>query len=150
MHRRRFLIYASAMTSFSFVGKSALASPSLCDDSTDDLSITGYSQGFFEIRHQHEFKIPLSVLINPPQKGFTARCSSPLVGHTDFEGLRKRKDDKGNPLDLSQHTHSVSLTRDQLFSLAQGRHVTIDLDNFGHKFYFVANDATLQAIHSVN
>lgn len=101
------------------------------------------SQGYFEIRHRHEFLIPLEVLRNPPAEGYSARTSPPLAGHSDFKGLRERTDDNGHPLDLSSHAHTVKLSQAELLSLAGGGHVTVPLKKFGHSFYFVATDAIL-------
>lgn len=118
----------------------------VCNQDQDDKGITGRSQGFSEIRHQHQFIIPLAILINPPAQGYSARSSTPLKGQTDFEGLRQRTDSEGRPLDLRGHAHTVTLTQADLIKLSEGKHVTISLDQFSHKFYFVANDATLAAI----
>lgn len=75
-----------------------------------------------------------------------ARCTSPISGKSDLEGLSRRTDDKGAPLDLSQHAHTVTLLQEQLELLAQGRFLTVDMPKFGHQFYFVADDATLARI----
>lgn len=119
---------------------------SACRNDLQGAGILGSSMGFFEIRHQHEFFIPVNVLIQPPAQGYQARCTSPISGKSDLEGLSRRTDDKGAPLDLSQHAHTVTLLQEQLELLAQGRFLTIDMPKFGHQFYFVADDATLTRI----
>ncbi len=141
MKRREFLISATVAT----VGLTAWGNDAVCVEKTT-LGIQSFSQGYFDIRHQHEFQIPLAILVNPPVTGFTARSSTPLKGQTDFEGLRNRTDSSGAPLDLRAHAHTVQLTQEQIIQLSNGRHVTIDLEKFGHRFYFVANDAALKAI----
>lgn len=120
-----------------------------CRDDAGTLGLSGLSMAYFSVRHQHEFIIPLEVLIHPPAKGYSARCSAPIKDRSDIEALKHRTDDQGKPLDLSEHGHTVSLTRDELKALASGQHVTVDLPKFGHKFYFVADNATLAAIQSV-
>ena len=118
------------------------------------VGLAGRSQEFFEIRHQQEFIIPLSVLVTPPPTGYSVRSSTPVRGQTDFEGLRNRTDAAGRPLDLSGHAHTVSLSlslslslsADELSVLARGGNVTINLAQFGHTFYFVADDSTLAAV----
>lgn len=153
MKRRLFIASASLLTAPlgllfprpAFAGGVNAAAPAhpFC---LDFAGITGISMGFMEVRHQHVFQIPLSVLANPPLAGFTARTSTPLEGWTDFEGLRHRKDAQGNPLDVSRHSHEVTITQEQLLSLARGRHLTIELPRVGHRLYFVANDATVAAL----
>lgn len=143
MKRREFIISASLLA----VATQVRGDNTICSEKNTP-EITSFSQGYFEIRHQHEFKIPLEILINPPATGYSARSSSPLKGQTDFEGLRNRTDANGAPLDLRGHAHTVQLTEEQLNQLSQGRHVTIDLEKFGHRFYFVANDITLKEIQN--
>lgn len=144
MKRRSFVQNLMTLTVLGTLAPVAYAA----DDcqSEESLDLKGTSQGYFEIRHQHQFQIPLSILINPPLEGYSARCSSPLKGKTDYEGLRNRTDSQGNPLDLSGHAHTVTLTQEELLKLSNGRHVTVDLAKFGHQFYFVADDSTLFAI----
>ena len=155
MKRRDLIQNISAMTLLSSLLLSSKSSgqetikEKKCDLNTDDeIDLVGYSQGFFEIRHQHQFVIPLRVLIDPPNEGYSARSSLPLVGKTDFDGLKNRTDSMGRPLDLRVHAHTVSLTKDDLILLSKGKFVLIDLPKFGHKFYFVANDNTLNRIKS--
>ena len=114
--------------------------------SSPDGSLTGASQGFSEIRHRHLFKIPIEILRAPPLAGFSARSSEPLVGHTDFEGLRHRINAEGKMIDVSQHTHVVTLTQTQLIDLRNGKHVLADLSKFSHMFYFVADDRTMSIL----
>lgn len=72
--------------------------------------------------------------------------SIPIEGRSDFGALANRKQSDGSIIDLSQHTHSVTLTKKDLQTLAGGMHVTIDMPKIHHKFYFSADDATLEQI----
>ena len=117
-----------------------------CRDDATTSGLSGLSMGYFSIRHQHEFVIPIAALINPPRKGYTARSSKPIADRSDLQGLRQRTDSQGNALDLSEHEHTVTLSQAQLQALADGQHVTIDLSKFGHQFYFVADNQTLAEI----
>lgn len=142
MKRRSFLTSMGAATGVLLMNEDAMAYVS-CKQEISKPGLRGESQGFFEIRHQHEFVIPLGALVSPPAEGYSARSSTPLKGRTDFEGLKNRTDSAGRPLDLRQHAHTVTLTQEELASLAQGRWVIVKLEKFGHEFYFVADDATL-------
>lgn len=149
MNRRDVLKNLSVATLLSGVGSFSFAQSKAqaCEEETLDL--VGLSQGYSEIRHRHQFTIPLYVLANPPAEGYTARCSTPLQGKTDFEGLKNRTDSEGKPLDLRAHAHTVTLTQQELINLSNGRHVTVDLSKFSHLFYFVADDATLATIKNL-
>ena len=144
MNRRHFISKSAVFAAVSGLNFVTPAEASTASQVSPDL--IGLSEGFFEVRHRHQFVIPLAVLLNSPVEGYTARSSTPLAGQTDFDGLKNRTDSAGRPLDLRGHAHTVSLTQEQLVQLTQGRYVTIDLSKFGHQFYFVADDRTLAAI----
>ena len=152
MQRRAFILKmmaGAALLQIARLNPASAQTTAACREDLKGQGIVGSSMGFFEIRHQHEFFIPLNVLVRPPAEGYSARSTSPLKGKSDLEGLRHRTDNSGAPLDLSQHAHTVMLTQEQLVLLSQGRHLTVDLAKFGHQFYFVADDATLAKIQEL-
>ena len=148
MKRRDFLtqsVALGALTQLNFVTPAKADTVSGVDLHPSP-ALRGRSQGFFEIRHQHEFVLPIEVLIQPPIAGYSARSSTPIKGETDFDGLKNRTDSAGRPLDLRGHAHTVNVTFEQLQELSIGKYVVVHLDQFGHTFYLVANDVTLAAI----
>lgn len=156
MNRRNFVMSAAIVTAVTtLIGKGTrvLAKPlpkSLVNPCIPNLDyISAEATVCQRYEHFHRFSIPVSALINPPAEGFTERTSNldqPSLDEVAFQQFLK---DSGiSEGELRFHSHSITVTQEQLERIAQGeKNVAVELigknNKLSHVFYFTASQSAL-------
>lgn len=143
VNRRGFLAQSLTLAALSpgCLIPAAAAQTQSCDDQRGNFDLRAESMYFQRIRHHHQYTIPFEVLRTLPAEGYTVRTSQPLAGKTDAELGR---------IGLGEHSHPVTLSREQLELLTMGREVNIEVLNpegkLAHRFCLCLDDRILEQL----
>lgn len=96
---------------------------------------------FFE--HYHALQIPVEAIVNPPLAGITLTTTNVDQGSIDEAGFDKFIQQSGLPREkFRNHSHAVTLTRDDLVRIGRGDTVEIRIvsgnGNYVHNFKITA------------
>jgi hypothetical protein len=149
MNRRNFLKNAGvagaalALSNKSLAVEAAAKADDTCLIRMDQ--VTAEATYFARYEHFHILAIPISVLIAPPEQGYTTRTSVLDQASLDEKAFNDFIKETGlDGASLRVHSHAVSFTKEDLERIASGeKEVKITVmtpkGNIAHYFYFTAS-----------
>lgn len=157
MKRRQFLTNSLLAGATLMMSETLLAAPSVTAPTASsclpDLSVVTAEATYFSVyEHYHLLSIPVSILMNPPETGYTTRTSTLDQGSLDVISFEKFLKESGLPEALRTHSHEVKFSQKELLRIGDGEKdvevvVKTPKGNLAHRFYFTATKSSLIKIN---
>ncbi len=149
MNRRHFLKNATvAGATLALSNKSlAVSTPAQPEDTCQIRmdQVSAEATYFARYEHFHILTIPVAVLVNPPEQGYSTRTSVLDQDSLDEKAFNEFIKETGlDGASLRIHSHAVTFTKEELERIANGEKdvkitVMTPKGNIAHYFYFTAS-----------